>query len=426
MEQASRWQAHLQFVRQHSPYYRELWSGLWFEGGTPPALEQLPLTDHRRFWDANHPQHNRLLTAPHDNGVVFKSGGTTGNPKFSFFSNADWQRFCHAFGQGMRRGGLAAGQRVANLFYGGQLYASLLFIGRCIEESGVAVNYPIAGHASAPEIIAEMKLFAIDTLAGVPTTLMNLLPALAAEPQPLPLKRLLYGGEALYPDQLAALRAVLPDCQVQSIGIAGVDYGEMGWVDASCPLGVHRCFDDSTVLEILDEDGRVIQEPEVAGALYITNLLRQLMPVIRYPVGDRACWLDPPGVAGRRFKLLGRTEKAIRLGPITLFTEDFQRILETVTGAGDLVAFQLVLEHEDCKDRCRLRVALRDPSLAPDARSALAATLVEGLYRERPMFPESVQQGIVHPLVLEWIRPEELICNARTGKLIRVLDQRLP
>lgn len=422
MDTTSRLPAHLEFVHQHSPYYRELWSGLWSAAGTAPPLEHLPRTDHAGFWEANRPEDNRLLTGPHQDGVVFKSGGTTGNPKFSYFSNKDWNGFCHTFGQGMRRGGLAQGHRVANIFYGGQLYASLLFIGRCIEEAGVGINYPIAGFASPEEIIADIKQFSIDTLAGVPTSMMNLLPFFAAENEPLPLTRLLYGGEAMYPDQLAALRRVLPGCQVQSIGVAGVDYGEMGWVDADCSPGIHRSFDDSTVLELLDEDGQSLQDIGAEGDLYITNFQRQLMPVIRYPVGDRGCWLDPPGVTGRRFKLLGRTEKGIRLGPVTVYAEDFQRVLEAVAGPAGLITFQLVLEHEDCKDRCRLRVALSDAHAANDQ---LAAAVVGALYQERPLFLEALEKGLIHPLVLEWVKAGELRNNPRTGKLIRILDQRL-
>ena len=414
-------QEHLEFVRAHSPYYRELWKDVWKEGGAPPPLRELPVTEHAGYWKANTTERNQLLTGPHENGIVFKSGGTTGNPKFSFFSNDDWRVFCRVFGDGMQRGGLRAGERVANVFYGGQLYASLLFVGKCIEEAGVGVNFPIAGFATPEEILDALKEFQIDTVAGVPTTIMNLIPHLEAASGRLNVSRFIYGGEAMYPDQVAALRRAVPGCRVQSVGIAGVDYGEMGWVDDTCEPGVHRAFDESTVLELLDDDGSPLDDAGAEGALAITNFKRRLMPVVRYPVGDRGRWIDPAGTPGRRFKVLGRTEKGARIGPMTLYMEDVQRVLEASAKSAGMIAFQMVVEHEDCRDRCRLRVAVSNPALVPpDTTDAVRVAF----YAERPMFSHSIQDGLVHPLEVEWIVPGELQTNPRTGKLVRLLDRR--
>ncbi|SDB18889.1 phenylacetate-CoA ligase [Desulfonatronum thiosulfatophilum] len=421
MSRETNLQEHLCFVRECSPYYGDAWSAAWKRGGTAPPLGELPITDHVDYWEANTPQNNRLLTVPHTDGVVFKSGGTTGNPKFSFFSNEDWFLFCRQFGQGLRRGGLSAGERVANIFYGGQLYASLLFVGRCIEEAGVGVNFPIAGFASPEEIIANVKEFGISTVAGVPTTIMNLIPLLEAEKGKLTVTQFLYGGEAMYPDQVAALQRAVPGCRVRSIGIAGVDYGEMGWVDASCEPGVHRTFDDSTVLELLDEEGRSLDDAGAEGALYITNFQRKLMPIVRYPVGDRGRWADPPGTPGRRFKVLGRTEKGARIGPVTFYMEDMQRVLSGAAGETGFVAFQLVVDHEDRRDRCTVRVAVPNPT---DVPKEMSTAVIDALYKERPLFPESIEKGAVHSPVVEWVTPGELLTNPRTGKLMRLIDRR--
>ena len=414
--------AHLEFVRAHSPLYRELWRDAWKDGAQPPPLRELPVTDHARYWAANVPGANQLLTGPHDDGVVFKSGGTTGNPKFSFFSNDDWSAFCRIFGAGMRRAGLRPGERVANVFYGGQLYASLLFVGRCIEEAGGGVNFPIAGFAPPEEVVDALREFQIDTVAGVPTSIMNLIPHLQAAAGSLNVSRFVYGGETMFPDQVDALRRAVPGCRVQSIGIAGVDYGEMGWVDDSCAPGVHRAFDESTVLELLDEDNAPLDDAGAEGALAITNFRRRLMPIVRYPVGDRGRWIDPPATPGRRFQVLGRTEKGARIGPATLYMEDVQRVLDASAKPFGMVSFQMVVEHDDRRDRCRLRVAVANPALVPPNASDAVR---DAFYAERPLFEHSVQDGLVHPLAVEWVLPGELHVNPRTGKLVRLLDRRL-
>ena len=421
MEQGDLLKAHLVFVYENSPFYHDLWQSSWLPSG-PPRLHDLPLVDSKAYWEANRIEQNRLLTAPLAGAKVFKSGGTTGSPKFSYFSNADWKNFCTMFGEALRLGGMRADERVANLFYGGQLYASLLFISRSMEESGLGVGFPISGSASTEEVIRTLQEFKIDTIAGVPTTMMSLLPELAKlDPSTLAIKRFIFGGENMYPDQIKSLQQVLPGCEVRSIGIAGVDYGEMGFVDDSCEAGVHRTLEQTTVLELIDEAGLPIEEIGVEGKLYITNFQRKLMPIVRYPVGDKAMWLDPPGEAGRRFKLLGRSEEAARVGPMTLYLDDIHQIVHKVVGAHNPIAFQLIIQHFDEKDQACLRIAVAEPSQLP---SGLTDLLVETLIQQRKLYVDLLAKAVIHPYVIEWVRPDALITNPRTGKLLRVVDQR--
>lgn len=414
--------AHLAFVYERSPFYRQFWNDAWSKTGATPQLVDLPVTEHSLYWTANSLDNNQLLTAPFTAGLVFKSGGTTGNPKFSYFSNEDWRLFCSVFGQALLRGGMQPGERVANIFYGGQLYASLLFISRSIEEAGVGVNFPISGSAPVAEIIKILQQFHIETIAGVPTTMMNLLPGLAeCESGSLNIKRFLYGGEAMYPDQIELVHKILPGCEVQSIGIAGVDYGEMGFVDSTCNLGVHRVLDDSTVVEIVDDELRPITETGNEGRVVITNFKRRLMPIVRYPVGDRAMWLDPAGTSGRRYQLLGRTEEGARIGPMTLYLDDVYLVLKHTAQESNYIGMQLVIEHFEQKDRCRLCIAVANPNTIPPQLDQL---IIEMLYKQRSMFTDLIHNNVVHPLAVEWITPDELITNLRTGKMMRVVDRR--
>lgn len=410
---------HLHFVATNSPYYRKLWKGSY--AGTHTPLAALPTAALDTYWSANQPDGNQVLTTIQLDGPIFKSGGTTGNPKFSFFSNEDWRALCSAFGAGMKRGGLKPGEPIANMFYGGQMYASFLFIGRAIEQAGEGVQFPLSGAAPEAEIIKTLQQFRIETLAGVPTSLLALLPALAAtKPGSIQLKRFLYGGEAIFPDQIAALQRVLPGCAVQSVGIAGVDYGELGWSEPDTHPGIHRCFDYSTVLEILDDSGRQIQEPGDIGELVITNFKRRLMPIVRYPVGDRGQWVDPPGTPFRRFQVLGRSNNCARIGPVSLYAEDVQNVLSHVPGS-DCINFQLLIEHIEQRDRCTLRIAVAAPqAVAP----GLGQKVIDALHRERPMIADLTGQGVIHPVIVQWVEPRALITNARTGKTPRVVDRR--
>lgn len=411
----------LTFVRQHSPFYRDFWAHVP-AGST--TLADYPLLDSQRFWAANTVQNNQVFTARPEGGITFKSGGTTGQPKYSVFTNAEWQAFTQRTGERLRLL-LQPGDQIGNLFYAGKLYASFLFSQRTIEAAGVGMGYPIAGD-DLHEALAIWRQFQLNVLAGVPTSIMKLLELLTPEDrEQLSLRLILFAGEPMFADQIARIEALFPGCLVRSISVAGVDYGELGWTAADAAPGVHHSYDDSTVLELIDEHtGAPIHAVGVPGRLVVTNLLRRLMPIVRYPVGDRGEWVDAQGTPERRFRLLGRTEEGARVGPMTLYVDDIRQALTTLQAQGVIAGFkdfQLLISHHGERDECCLRLALAEPaSCTPDT----AARIAEAIYAARPMFSDLLDGGIVHPLRIEAVTLDGLQTNPRSGKLLRVLDQR--
>ncbi|MYW17858.1 phenylacetate--CoA ligase family protein, partial [Streptomyces sp. SID2955] len=154
----------VRFARDNSPFYRELYAGL------PDRVERLmdlPVVPQADFWQANTPRANRLLTAPLDEAVVFRSGGTTGSPKFSYYTRTEWREFTTAFGAGLVRAGLRPGHRVADLFYAGDLYASFTFVLDSLHHSPVAnVRLPLGGAAPLESTVATLEEFAVQVVAG--------------------------------------------------------------------------------------------------------------------------------------------------------------------------------------------------------------------------------------------------------------------
>ena len=53
-------------------------------------------------------------------------------------------------------------------------------------------------------------------------------------------------------------------------------------------------IDESVLVELVDEEGKVITEPEREGAVAVTSKLLRLLPIIRYLTGDRGCWRQTP------------------------------------------------------------------------------------------------------------------------------------
>jgi len=413
-------------AKDKSPYYRKLYKHI--ADPSRVKLSDLPVIDQGDFWNANTIRNNQLLTGPMEDGIVFKSGGTTGQPKFSIFTREEWDTFTAVFGEGMGHTGLVKGDRIANLFYAGELYASFNFIMKSVEACPIpTVQFGISGAAAPAVIIKTIDDFDINVIGGLPTTILNVAEHYAQEPENFPnikVEKILFGGESMYPDQRNRLQAIFPGVKISSIGYASVDAGLLGYADQSCGVDEHLVFSKSTIFEIVDEQTlELIEEPSRPGKVLITNLTRLLMPIIRYPVGDIAIWKDAASKENpdRKFIILGRSEEAARIGPVSLYYDDMRAFLDKANVGFRINAFQLVTKHFDTRDALILKIATTESDL--DCRK-IEDTLIEMFNLERPMFAQAAEQKIIHPLTIEWSAPGEIEINARTGKLRRVIDQR--
>lgn len=412
-------------ARKYSPYYRALYSEL---PENETRLDALPMVSQREFWEANTYHNNRLLTGPPSDGVVYKSGGTTGNPKLSFYRRDEWETFCRVYERALGACGFLPGERVGNLFYVGELYASFLFVHRALELSPVPVlQFPISGAAPLDSIAKTILDFDINVLAGMPTSLLTIADHLVAyarghgEPR---IRKILFAGESMYPDQRAHLAKLFPGIQIQSLGYASVDAGMLGYADSSCGPDEHRAFGAESVLEIVDDhSGEPIIETGRPGRVLVTNLVRMLMPIIRYPSGDRAEWVEPRGSGqDRKFRLVGRAEEGARVGPVTVYYDDVRPILAPFYQRLGVLNYQLRVTHEKRKDQLSLVIGVQDPTTLPD--SASREVLAE-LHTRRPMLHQCEDTGKVHPTQIAWVQAAGLAVNPRTGKLRRVMDERL-
>ncbi|MER7849893.1 phenylacetate--CoA ligase family protein [Kitasatospora sp. NPDC096077] len=406
----------LAHVREHSPFYRDLYAGL---PDDVADLSALPLIDHSAYWGAHGIESSDLLTGPHQDGIVFKTGGTTGAPRVSVYTRDEWRAMARRFADGLPAAGVRAGDRAANLFYAGELYSSFVFTLNAFQESPVpVVQLPIGGAAPLDFTVETLSDFRATVISAPPTSLCRLARRVAETVGTLPQVRLaLFAGEAFYGDQLALMATAFPNALVRSIGYASVDAGILAGPVADEPdTRVHEVFTADKVIELLDpETGEPITEEGRAGRVVATDLVRRLMPVIRYPVGDIAEWVDYPR---RRFRLLGRSEEGARVGVVTVYLEDLRAMAARADRRGVVGDLQVVLRHREAKDELLLRLA--GPARSADFERELLAVLDEA----RPMFGAEVRQGNIHPLAFEWVGPDGLDVNPRTGKLIRLVDQR--
>ncbi|MEQ2025780.1 phenylacetate--CoA ligase family protein [Xenorhabdus szentirmaii] len=398
-------------AREHSAYYKTLYSAVpetW-------TLKDLPLVTPSHFWaHSSDLQTWPVLTEQPEGGHVYKTGGSTSDGRLSVFSQQEWKDFICTFGQGIARQ-LKAGDRVANLFFAGDLYTSFIFIHGALSNAPLPIiEFPFTCKVEDELLINNIRLHNINVLAGVPVQLIRLAHHLKDTGQILPMvETILYGGESLFDAQSAIIRQVFPNAHLGSIGCASVDAGLIGFADPECRAGEHRVFDDSTIVEILDETThQPVTTPGQRGLLVVTNLQRRLMPVLRYPTGDLACWCEPEQ-PHRKFALQGRATQGyrIRFGTLSLFPDD---LAAELSQHSELLAWQLELSQKTGQDKLRLLVSsLQTVDLSKIRHSVLTA------------FP-NLGKGDMHQDMLEvvQINVDGMHTHPRSGKLQRVVDLR--
>ncbi|PMW97524.1 AMP-dependent synthetase [Pseudomonas sp. FW215-R2] len=408
------------FARQHSSFYASHFASVPEQ---VTALTDLPVIDPAHYWKGSQDLDRwPVLTASLGNALVFKTGGTTSDGKLSVFERREWQTLVEDFGRSLT-GQLNKGDRVANLFFVGDLYASFIFTHDVLAhvEPGV-VEFPFTGHVESTVLADSISRHRINVLAGLPAHLLTFAAWLEHQGRRLEcIECLLYGGESLFPAQLQLLGRVFPNVRVASMGYASVDAGFIGASHRDCALGEHRMAQGHSVLEILDEQtGEVIEECDRTGRLVMTNLTRRLMPLIRYPVGDRACWRELERTPTRKFALMGRSadSQRVRVGILTLLPDEIGDTVQRLTGSDD---WQLVIEQAGTKDILRLKWA---PDAVQPASADTDRRLHHALIEHYPLI-EQLNADHLLDVEIHCCTVQDLSRHPRSGKRQRVLDLRV-
>ena len=119
-------------ARKESSYFREAYADL----STQPALKDLPVVDPTAYWQAHAADRRNILTRPLVEGSVFSSGGSTGAPKFVYYTSEEWDSLTKMSARSFHASGLRDGDRVANLFAAGSLYGSFMHANSAFERCG--------------------------------------------------------------------------------------------------------------------------------------------------------------------------------------------------------------------------------------------------------------------------------------------------
>jgi phenylacetate-CoA ligase len=407
----------IDFARKYSPYYGSLYSNV---PRNVSSLQDYPVVDLDSFWKANAYKETKVITMPHSGGIVWKTGGTVGNPKITFISQDELRSTSSQLGRAIIEAGLLSTDRIANLFYAGDLYGSFLLHVLSIQDLSVpSVHIPIGGSCDLPTTIQYMKELDATVIFGTVTKVVQLAQYLLARKETMDQIRVfMFAGEAFFHDQKSTVHAAFPLARIRSLVYGSMDAGVMGYSASDTDWRLHQVNRPFVELEICPDSAGTVPttKPMVPGRLLVTNLSRRLQPVIRYPCGDRAEWVDQ---AEGLFRVLGRHNESARVGPVSLDVSHVREIIDQAFPGAPISGIQLVINRVHSLDSLTIRIGYHPPDIV-EATKAVVAKLKE----QRPMFQQHVDLKLICPLQVAFVDAKDLTVNVRTGKLAGLVDQR--
>ncbi|WP_018691815.1 acyl-CoA reductase [Algicola sagamiensis] len=349
--------------------------------------------------------------------LVFKSGGSTGQSKFSYFTYDDYYAQMEAAGMGLLASGFEPTKDHAmNLFYGGALYGGFISFFTILEQLN-AKQYPMTAHEDF-EFVADCIIeFEINTLLGMPSYLMQLLQSQKEKLQAYGgLQKVFYGGEHFNQQQRQWLQDTFGISLIRSATYGSVDAGPLGYQCGHCEGGEHHLHQQLHDLEILDlEEDKSVSAGEI-GRLIVSSKCRTGQRIERYDIGDLGRFVNTPCACGRaapKFELLGRHGDVFR---IATYFINYQKIAQILEKMDYPFEFQMVLETRADMESIEVHLDEHSPIEKETVKTAI--------FEQYEELNSACNQENMLKLSVEKVNPLNFQRTAGSGKLQRVVDLR--
>jgi phenylacetate-CoA ligase len=352
----------------HSPFYRERFAGL-AGSGRPVELSALPpldkatmmerfdelVTDRRLRRDAllehlDGLDHDALYLGEHR---VMTTSGSSGRKGLFVYDRRAWAGIAAQFFRFNAIAGirprLPRRLRVALIGGGSPTHMSR----RGASTLGVGLHRMLALPVTWPvaRLVEALNAFQPEYLNVYPSMAVLLADEQQAGRLQIAPAKLSTSSELRTPEMTERIAA--------AFGVPAVDWYATteGLFGCSCEhaAGIHL-FEDMTVVENVDDDGRPVPDGERGTRLLVTSLFNRVQPLIRLELTDVMTFDPEPCPCGRTLRRVraidGRSDDVLRLDGVAVHPLQFAVL--TVDRA--VREFQVV-QHGD---RLRLRVALRD------------------------------------------------------------------
>ncbi len=258
-----------------------------------------------------------------------------------------------------------------------RVYRTLEIMDEFCEQCGSTV-LPLAASATDEEIYEQVKLFAANTLIGMPSRLLAFGRYLKDNRLTCQVDTVIFGGEPLHPGKRRFLSEVLGVKRFSGI-YGSAELGIVGWNPDLGPVPVYHFPRDIVHLEIVaaDADG--------FGSLVATNLVRRRFPLVRYDTGDvgRIVTEGPDTIS---IELRGRHSDSFLIG------DDFHVLADFVDLFQELAEFQIQLRFDETRHQDVIRFCLNagDRLRGEEERRLLTRRIHERLGNQQAMYSTEV------------------------------------
>jgi phenylacetate-CoA ligase len=415
----------IQFVRSRSPFYQKTLEDV---PANAASVTELPIMNPDEYWKANARTPNGVLTGPLIDATAMRSGGSTGTPKQVYMTRFELMTHGKVTANAMAQGcGILPGDRVANMSYHGSLYGSFMLLNTALLELPIPiVHLPISGNESMDMMVQYMEIHDATVLIANVSTTRRIAEYLKALGKTMPrLRLILYTGECFTKELRPVYRDAFPNSIIYVRGYGGIDFGHVGipaqpFKHEDDDLNpVYKVMAPLIIIEIIDENGNPITESGVKGSVVVTNLLKRLQPLLRYPVGDVASWVD---YDAETFRIHGRSAVGLKISSSHLPLSYLRDLIVRVLGEGkfsgsQFVAKRVIGTHQQA-------VVFRIVAPEPQNADELMKAFEQKLSKESPTWEKNRQLGNIAPLQIEWIEGKDLVTNNGSGKLRDIVDER--
>ncbi|MDD5656675.1 MAG: acyl-CoA reductase [Elusimicrobia bacterium] len=398
---------------RQAPFYARRLKGLRVE--TVADLPEIPPLSREEMERNMPPRGEGLRTLAWSGGYVSRSGGSTGEPKFSVYDRRDWEAMIAHGAEVFRALGLKPSDRLGNFMLAGDLYGSFVSFDHVNHRLGLA-SFGFAGNSSPETFVKVRRQFGLNAVEGIPPHLLPFLRRAKALDGRLRLQTVVYAGSPMSAADRDWLRRELGARRIASV-IGANDGGQLGYQCARMRGARHHAVDDFNWIEIVDERGRPVPEGRT-GRILITSLLKLAYPLIRYELGDAGRLVPgtcPCGRPARVFELLGRCDDVLAVGNMNVRHRDFAAALKNFP----VTAVQIAARSSAAGEALIVRA---ETPARPSAQ--LQARLRRALLDQVAKLGQRLADGGLAELGVELHRTGALPRNPRTGKLKNAVDER--
>ena len=283
-----------QQIPKHTPeeYSRPLTNNLNLKNLNQAPIQKEPFNDFTQ----------------HSTGYVTKSSGSTGEPKFTVFSQQEWKVLLERSVRVFKAIGIKPGDRVANCLSAGDLYGGFVSFDHINSHLGT-LNFNFTTTSDVESFVATWRKFKFNVIQGIPSFIIPLInQAKLIEPD-FSFETLVYGGSPLSPSENEDLKTRFGVERISGVYGAN-DGGVLGFQCKYLQGSQYHIVEDYNYVEIESNN------PGEPGKILVTALEKPHNPLIRYEVGDVGEIIDQPCQCGRTLpilNLMGRTSEFIDL-----------------------------------------------------------------------------------------------------------------